>query len=236
MKPTTKSESEIKKFELMANEWWNPNGKFKPLHQLNPVRIEYILNQCKNMFPSLNFQDIKTLDIGCGGGLVCENLARLNFNVTGIDASKINIEVAKSHAAKVGLNINYQAVLAEKIKDKKFKLVLALEIVEHVENLEFFVRTCFSLVEDGGIIIFSTMNKTIKSYLESIIAAEYILNWVPKGTHDWSKFAKPSEIVKIAESIGGNLIDLQGLGFSLIHNKWHLTKNVSNNYFIVFRK
>lgn len=236
MNKTSLSQEEIDKFELMAEDWWNPSGKFKPLHQLTPLRLEYITNIAKKHFDVSSLENIKVLDIGCGGGLISEPMARLNTKITAIDASKVNIDIAKKHSEKLDLKINYQVSLAEDLLEdgNKFQLILALEIIEHVENIEFFIKTCFYLLDKGGVIILSTMNKTIKSYLLSIIAAEYILKWVPKGTHDWKKFVKPSEINRYAMREGGKLIDLQGMDYSVLSQKWRLTKEVSNNYFIAF--
>jgi len=236
MQQTSASQDEISKFELMAEDWWNPTGKFKPLHDLTPLRLEYIVNLTKQHFKLESLKGIEALDIGCGGGLVTEPMARLGVNITGIDASGININIAKNHANKTKLEINYQQILAEDLvkSGKKFKLILALEIIEHVEDIAFFIETCVHLLEPGGLIIFSTINRTIKSYFQAIIAAEYILQWVPKGTHSWSKFVKPSEINKYASKEGGRLLDLQGLSYFPLSRSWGLTKDVSNNYFIAF--
>jgi 2-polyprenyl-6-hydroxyphenyl methylase/3-demethylubiquinone-9 3-methyltransferase len=236
MAKTSKSDSEINKFELMAEDWWNPTGKFKPLHDLTPVRLKYIVNLAKKHFAIDSLKNITALDVGCGGGLITEALARLELNIMGIDASEVNINIAKAHAKKMDLDIDYQQMLAEDITKKRYELILALEIVEHVEDLEFFIKTCCKLLAPGGLIIFSTLNKTIKSYLQAIIAAEYILKWVPKGTHDWKKFVKPSEINKYASHEGLELADLQGLSYSILSNTWSLSSDIGNNYFIAFSK
>ena len=235
-KKSTISASEINKFELMAEDWWNPNGKFKPLHDLTPLRLEYIINLTKKHFSIDSIAKLKVLDVGCGGGLITEALSRLKANIMGIDASQINIDIAKSHAEKSNLNIEYSSTLVEDLVNTKlrFDLILALEIVEHVEDLEFFIKSCCKLLKPGGLIIFSTINKTIKSYFQAIIAAEYILQWVPRGTHDWSKFVKPSLINKHILQEDGKLVDLQGVTYSIMSRSWLLSEDVSNNYFIAF--
>jgi 2-polyprenyl-6-hydroxyphenyl methylase / 3-demethylubiquinone-9 3-methyltransferase len=231
---STLSPNEIRKFEKMSEDWWNPYGKFKPLHQLNPIRLEYIINLSKKYFAISNLHNIKILDIGCGGGLVSEPLARLGAKVTGIDASPINIEIAKKHADN--LNIEYQNILAEDLAqtNNKYQIILALEIIEHVEDVEFFIKTCTQLLEANGLIIFSTINQTITSFLQSIVAAEYILQWLPKGTHSWKKFIKPSYIHKHAIDNQLKLLEIKGLGYSLFNRNWHLKDDISNNYFIAF--
>ena len=234
---TSLSLEEIQKFEQMADDWWNPTGQFKPLHDLTPMRMEYIVNTAKKHFVINNLKDLNVLDIGCGGGLVAEPMARLGCRVTAIDASSININIAKSHATKSNLEINYQQLLAEDLlkTGKKYQLILALEVVEHVENVEFFVQTCCQLLEVGWVLIFSTINQTIKSFFKTIIAAEYILRWLPIGTHSWSKFVKPSVICKYAASAKGQLLDLQGFSYSPLSKTWNLSSDVSSNYFIVFK-
>jgi 2-polyprenyl-6-hydroxyphenyl methylase / 3-demethylubiquinone-9 3-methyltransferase len=235
---TTRLEAEIQKFEKIADQWWNPGGEFKPLHELTPTRLEYIINLTKNHFKLDSINNIKTLDIGCGGGLISEPLARLKAKVTGIDASEININIAKNHAIKSNLEIDYRSMLAEDLEksQEKYDLILALEIIEHVENIEFFIETCCKLLAPNGLLIFSTINQTIKSFLESIVAAEYILRWVPKGTHQWSKFIKPSQINGYANKQNMQLIEMKGLSYSPISRNWSLTEDLSNNYFISFSK
>ena len=235
---TSRLEEEIQKFEKNADQWWKPSGDFKPLHELTPTRLEYIINLTKNHFKLDSINNLKALDIGCGGGLISEPLARLKAKVTGIDASEININIAKNHAIESNLEIDYRAILAEDLEktQEKYDLILALEIIEHVENIEFFVETCCKLLAPNGLLIFSTINQTIKSFLESIVAAEYILRWVPKGTHQWSKFVKPSQINKYASKQNMQLIEMKGLSYSPISRNWSLTENLGNNYFISFSK
>lgn len=231
---TTLSADEISKFEQMADDWWNPVGAFKPLHDLTPLRLEYIINIVKSHFQVDSMAQIKTLDIGCGGGIITEPMARLGAKVTGIDASKINIEIAKEHAFKSNLEIDYRAILAEDLRDEKFQIILALEIIEHVENIEFFIETCCKLLEPKGLLIFSTINQTLKSFFQSIVAAEYILRWVPIGTHQWSKFVKPSTINKCANLHNMELIEMKGMAYNPFARKWDLTEDIGNNYFAVF--
>ena len=233
---TTVSVNEIKKFEDMAKSWWDPLGDFKPLHELNPTRIEYIIKQIKNHHKIDSIENIDILDVGCGGGLVCEPLARLGAKLTGIDASKVNIEIAKIHAKEQNLAINYQQILVEELEKTsvKFSVILALEVIEHVKNVELFIKSCAGLLKPGGLLIFSTLNKSVRSYLESIIAAEYILNWVPRGTHDWNKFIEPALLAEYADKFGLSLIDLTGLSYSVFKRSWSLSKSLSNNYFASF--
>lgn len=233
MSKSTASDDEIKKFEAMSTDWWNPYGKFKPLHDLAPLRLEYIINIAKKYFQLSN---LKVLDIGCGGGLVSESLARLGADVTGIDASKINIDIAKKHAAEVGMNVNYQNILAEDLVklNQKFQLILALEILEHVENLELFIESCEQLLAPKGLIIFSTINRTVESFLKAIVGAEYILKWLPVGTHDWNKFLQPAEILSYTKNV--ELLDIQGISYSMLSRNWSFSKDTKNNYFISFLK
>lgn len=231
-KNTTLSSEEIAKFEAMAEDWWDPQGKFKPLHDLTPLRLEYIINTAKNYFKINGLENLKVLDIGCGGGLVTEPMSRLGSDITGIDASLVNVNIAKSHASKSGLDIKYQQILAEDLvkTDQRFQLILALEIIEHVENIELFIHSCLKLLQPGGLIIFSTINKTIKSFFHAIIGAEYILRWLPIGTHDWSKFVLPSQVFEHAK--GAKILNIQGLSYSLLSRSWYLSEDISNNYFI----
>lgn len=231
---STVSKAEIAKFELIAEDWWNPEGKFKPLHDLTPKRLEYIISLAKEFFKIDNFDDLKVLDIGCGGGLISEPFARLKAKVTGIDASAVNIKIANAH--KGDLDIHYQQILAEDLikTQNKYDLILALEILEHVENIDLFINACASLLKPNGLIIFSTINRTITSYLRAIIGAEYILQWLPVGTHDWSKFLRPSEISTYAIKNNLKLYDIKGLDYSIINQEWNLSNNIKNNYFIAF--
>ena len=200
---TTINKEEIQKFSNLANEWWDPKGKFKPLHMFNPIRIEYISEKIKDHFKigkkTTNILDgLKILDIGCGGGLISEPMARLGASVTGIDASSKNISVAKIHSKKNDLIINYKNLSPEKMNDyEKFDIILNLEIVEHVENVSLYIESCYKLLKKGGLMFTATINRSFMSYLKAIIGAEYVLRWLPIGTHDWNKFIKPEELEKI---------------------------------------
>ena len=199
---STINKDEIEKFSKLANEWWDIEGKFKPLHMFNPIRIEYILNISQSYFKisksnQLPLKNLKILDIGCGGGLISEPMCRLGANVTGIDASEKNINIAKLHASKNNLNIKYLHTVPENFDQKdKFDIILNLEVVEHVENLDLYLSSCHKLLKQNGIIFTATINKTFTSYIKAIIGAEYILRWLPIGTHDWNKFLKPEELEK----------------------------------------
>ena len=235
---TTINKEEIQKFSKLANEWWDVNGKFKPLHMFNPVRIEYITEKIKQHFKISNdkanfLNGINILDIGCGGGLISEPLARLGGKVTGIDASEKNIKVAKMHSIKSDLQINYINKSPEQLEYKeKFDVILNLEIVEHVDNVDLYIKSCYNLLKKDGLMFTATLNRTLMSYLKAIIGAEYILRWLPVGTHDWNKFLKPEELAKLLQDRKFSIIDIKGLEFNPILNKWKRTDNLSVNYII----
>ena len=241
MKTNTINKKEIEKFTKIAEEWWDPEGQFKPLHNFNPIRISYIKENIIKTF-SLTGKDkilsgIKILDIGCGGGLLSEPMSRLGAEVYGIDASKKNIEVAKLHARKNGLNIKYFCSSPEKFKKNlKFDVILNMEIIEHVEDEVLFLKSCSKLLKKDGIMFVATLNKTLKSYLFAIIGAEYILKWLPIGTHEWEKFIKPEKLIDLSERFGLSLIDLKGVKFNLIKNNWNLSSDKSVNYIAKFIK
>ena len=206
MKNNTINKKEIEKFSKIAEEWWNPDGKFKPLHKFNPIRISYIKDNIVSTFKIQNkkkpLEKVKILDIGCGGGLLSEPMRRLGAEVVGIDASEKNINVAKLHAKKNNLDIKYLCTSPEKFKiNNKFDVILNMEIVEHVEDVNFFLQSCSKLLKKNGIMFVATLNKTLKSYIFAIIGAEYILRWLPIGTHEWEKFIKPEELIKIQKKI-----------------------------------
>ena len=237
MKNNTINKKEIEKFSKIAEEWWDPNGKFKPLHKFNPIRIAYIkdniiktlkINQKKNPLKKL-----KILDIGCGGGLLSEPMCRLGAEVTAIDASKKNISVAKLHAKKNKLKINYICSSPEKLKiKKKFDVILNMEIVEHVEDINFFINSCSKLLRKNGLMFVATLNKTLKSYIFAIIGAEYVLKWLPIGTHDWEKFVKPEDLKKILTKNDLKLEKLDGMTFNIIKDEWTVSSDTSINYII----
>jgi len=224
---------EIAQFSGHAADWWNPDGALKPLHKLNPARLEYIRDQvCAHyrLKPGAHdiFKNLSVLDIGCGGGLLCEPIARLGAAVTGLDASAEAIEAAKIHAKLVGLNIDYRAGSAEDFarKSPKYDVITALEVLEHVADIDSLLRSISSLLKPGGIAIFSTLNRTPKSYVMSIIAAEYILKWVPRGTHDWRKFIKPSELAAHLAKAGMQVDDITGMIYDPLNDKFHLRAGV----------
>ena len=235
------NKKEIEKFSKMASEWWDPKGKFKPLHKFNPIRIKYIKENIINNFKFKNkikpLEKINILDIGCGGGLLSEPMQRLGANVTGIDASITNIKIAKLHAKKNELNINYLCSSPEKLKTKKkFDVILNMEIVEHVENIEFFLESCSKLLKKNGLMFVATINKTLKSYMLAIVGAEYILGWLPIGTHEWEKFVKPEDLKKILKNNNLVLNRLDGMHFNIIKDEWNISKDVSVNYIAKFIK
>ena len=242
MKTNTINKKEIEKFSKIAEEWWDPNGKFKPLHKFNPIRISYIKENIINTFNLKNkkenpLSEIKILDVGCGGGLLSEPLSRLGAEVFGIDASDKNIKIAKLHAKKSNLNIKYFCSSPEKFKIKnEFDVILNMEIVEHVEDVDFFLKSCSKLLKKNGIMFVATLNKTLKSYLFAIIGAEYILKWLPIGTHEWEKFVKPDELINFLNKFSLKLTDLKGVKFDLLNNDWKFSSDTSVNYIAKFIK
>ncbi len=241
MKNNTINKKEIEKFSKIAEEWWNPEGKFKPLHKFNPIRISYIKENIIDSFKLTNkdkpLNDIKILDIGCGGGLLSEPMCRLGAQVFGIDASEKNINIAKLHAKKNDLKINYKCASPENFKTEiKFDVILNMEIVEHVEDIDFFLKSCAKLLKTNGIMFVATLNKTIKSYLFAIIGAEYVLRWLPIGTHEWEKFVKPEDLIKILKDNNLKLDSLDGMKFNLIKDQWSLSSDKSINYIAKFIK
>jgi 2-polyprenyl-6-hydroxyphenyl methylase/3-demethylubiquinone-9 3-methyltransferase len=224
---------EIEKFSRIADEWWDESGKFKPLHKFNPIRISFIRREIEKFF-DIN-SDLKILDIGCGGGLIAEPFANLGADITAIDASEKNIAVAKIHAEKSGLKINYKTAAAEEI-DEKFDVVFALEIIEHVADVESFIRNCSRLVKPNGLLFVATMNRTLKSLAFAKFAAEYVLRWLPIGTHDWKKFLKPSEINNHANSCELELKNLRGFHYNIFADEWRESDNLDVNYIATFLK
>ena len=237
----TANKEEINKFDKLAEEWWDPKGKFAPLHKFNPIRQEYLINKISEHFNlDLNnqnpFDKIDILDVGCGGGLLCEPLSRLGANVTGIDAAKTNIEVAKIHMKKNDLNINYLNKKPEEIKEKYYDVILCMEIVEHVEDVSFFIESCVKLLKNNGIIFFATLNKTIKSFVFAIIGAEYVLRWLPIGTHDWKKFISPNDIINKVSKHYLTHVETRGVIFNPLKNTWSLSDDTDVNYMCYFKK
>tara|TARA_B100000214_G_C23791896_1_gene546244 strand:+ start:46 stop:783 length:738 start_codon:yes stop_codon:yes gene_type:complete len=240
MKKTTINNNEVKKFNQIAEEWWDPNGKFKPLHKFNPVRLDYIK---KSILKKLKKRDdtylknVKILDIGCGGGLLCEPLTRLGAQVVGIDASNKNIKIAKIHAKKSDLKINYYCTTPENFNYKeKFDVVLNMEIVEHVEDVNLFLKESSKFLKKNGIMFIATLNKTLKSYFFAILGAEYVLRWLPIGTHDWNMFVKPSDLVEICKKNSLMLEEILGVKYNIISRDWELSTDNNVNYMALFKK
>ena len=235
---TTINKEEIQKFSRLADEWWDVNGKFKPLHMFNPIRIEYITEKIKIHFKlkkdkSNYLEGLNVLDIGCGGGLISEPIARLGANVTGIDASEKNINIAKLHSKKNGLKINYLNASPENLEYiEKFDIILNLEIVEHVNNVNLYIKSCYKLLKKNGLMFTATLNRSFISYIKAIIGAEYILRWLPIGTHDWNKFIKPEELEKFLLDEKFSTLDVKGLKFNPFLKKWKKTNDLSVNYII----
>ena len=241
MKNNTLDKKEIEKFSKIAEEWWNPTGKFKPLHKFNPIRIKYIKDNLINDFDLINkkkpLDGLKILDIGCGGGLLSEPMARLGARVTGIDPVKRNIEIAKHHLKRSKLNIKYYNFSPEKFKsNNKYDVILNMEIIEHVKNVDFFIKQSAKFLKKSGIMFIATLNQTLKSYLFAIVGAEYILKWLPIGTHDWQKFIKPAELIAMCKKNSLNLKSLDGISFNPIIDKWNISVDKSVNYIAKFKK
>ena len=240
---TTVDKTEIEKFSRLAKDWWNPNGKFKPLHLFNPVRIEFIKKKLISHFDlepngERPLKKLKILDVGCGGGLLCEPLSKLGAEITGIDASKDNIEVAKLHSKKMDLNINYMHCPPEnlKLKNGLFDVMLVCEVVEHVSNVELFIQNCSKLIKKKGIMFVATISKNLKSYIFGIVGAEYILRWLPIGTHDWDKFLTPQDLEDIMCKNNFLTDETVGIKFNLLSNKWSISDDASVNYISTFLK
>ncbi len=238
---STINKKEIEKFSKMADEWWDTEGKFKPLHKFNPLRINYIKKNIISHFnissKFLPLKNIEILDIGCGGGLLSEPMCRLGAKVTAIDASQKNINVASFHSKKNGLRINYLCSSPENISlKKKFDVILNMEIVEHVEDLDLFLKKSSLLLKKNGLMFVATINKTLKSYIFAIVGAEYILKWLPIGTHEWNKFVKPEELIKIGKKNNLKLAEINGVNFNLLKNEWIISNDDSVNYITKFKK
>lgn len=236
--------AEIAKFEAMAAEWWDPQGKFRPLHLMNPLRLDYITAQITAEFgrdraAQAPLDGLRLLDIGCGGGLVAEPMARLGAQVTGADAAAGNIAVAQLHAAEQGLGIDYRATSAETLADagERFDVVLALEIIEHVTDPAAFVATCQRLLKPGGLLILSTLNRSARSFGAAIIGAEWIMRWLPRGTHDWNRFITPDELAGLAQGAGLAVADRRGMVFNPLTFGWRLSdRDLSVNYLLTARR
>ena len=245
MKPVidTIDPNEVAKFEAMADEWWDPDGKFKPLHMLNPCRLDYIVSQIalefdRDLKSKKPFKGLEILDIGCGGGLLCEPMARLGATVVGVDAAERNIPVAKAHANRSNLSIDYKVGTAEELAESgsKFDVILNMEVVEHVNDIDLFISKTAKLLKNDGIMFIATINKTLKSYVMAIVGAEYILRWLPIGTHDWNQFVEPDKLINIGKKNSLFLNKIEGVKFNLLKNKFRLSTDKSVNYIAEFYK
>lgn len=234
---------EVAKFTAMAAEWWDPHGKFRPLHKFNPVRLSYIREQACQLL-NLDSGDthpltgLKLLDIGCGGGLLSEPMARLGADVIGADASEANIATAQIHAAQSGLNIDYRATTAEALaaSGAQFDIILNMEVIEHVADPAGFVAACGAMLKPGGVMFLATLSRTAKSFALAIIGAEYVLRWLPRGTHEWDKFIVPAELESMANQAGLDFVRSTGVSFSPLANRWRTSGDMSVNYMAVAQK
>jgi len=236
---TTIDADEVARFSAMADEWWDPTGKFRPLHKFNPIRLGYIRDRLCAHFDrdprSLTPLDgLTLLDVGCGGGLLSEPLARMGAIVTGIDASEKNIGTARAHAARSDVEIDYRCSTAEDLMaaGETFDIVLSLEVVEHVADVDLFLDSCTALVRDGGAMILATLNRTPKAFMFGIVGAEYVMRWLPRGTHDWKKFIRPSELSRGLRRNGVDVSDISGLSFNPLSDEWRVSGDVSVNYIL----
>ncbi len=239
---TTINKEEIQKFSRMADEWWDENGKFKPLHRFNPTRIQYIIDNCLEHFglqkdKNTPLSGLNILDIGCGGGLISEPMCRLGGKITGIDASEKNVKIARLHAEQNGLNIDYQNKSPEQMNTKEeFDILLNLEVVEHVDDLNLYLKSCSKLLKKDGLMFTATINRSFLSYVKAIVGAEYILRWLPIGTHDWNKFLKPEELEEKLNDLDLSTKNISGLSFNPLINKWKRSQDLSVNYIITSKK
>ena len=240
---STVDPAEIEKFRRMAEEWWDPRGKFRPLHRFNPVRLQFLKDRlCRHFgrdpLSARPFRGLRLLDVGSGGGLVAEPLTRLGAEVVGIDATARNVEVARLHAAEGGLSIDYRHAAAEELAEagESFDAVLALEIVEHVASLDAFVAAAARMVKPGGLLVVATLNRTVKAFGLAIVGAEYVLGWLPKGTHDWRKFVRPSELETAMRASGLTLAEATGVSYNPLLDRWSLGSDLDVNYLAVAKK
>ncbi len=240
---TTIDQAEVDRFSAMAAEWWDPTGKFRPLHKFNPVRLTYVRDLVSAQFgrdPRSHrpLEGLRILDIGCGGGLLSEPMARMGADVLGADASEKNIGIAKAHAAGSGVPVDYRAVTAEALAEagETFDVVLNMEVVEHVSDVDFFLGTCASMVRPGGMMFVATINRTLKAAALAIFAAENVLRWLPRGTHQYEKLVRPEEIEKPLTASGLTVTDRMGVFFNPLLNQWNLSKDMDVNYMLVARR
>lgn len=240
---TTIDPDEVARFSAMADEWWDPAGKFRPLHKFNPIRLGYIRDRLCDRFGrdprSLTPLDgLTLLDVGCGGGLISEPLARMGATVTGIDASERNIGTARAHAARSGVDVDYRCTTAEELarSGESFDIVVSLEVVEHVADVDLFLDSCTALIREGGTMTLATLNRTPKAFMFGIVGAEYVMRWLPRGTHDWKKFVRPSELARGLRRNGIDVADISGLSFNPLTDEWRVSGDVSVNYILFATK
>ena len=237
--PTTVDPAEITRFAAHADSWWDPNGKFRPLHKVNPVRLAFLHDRLAAHFGRdatmlKPFEGLRLLDIGCGGGLVAEPMTRLGFTVVGVDATAETIATARLHAEEGGLAIDYRAMAVEELAatGEQFDVVLALEIIEHVADVAAFSKAAASVLKPGGAFVAATLNRTAKAYLFAVLGAEYVLGWLPRGTHDWKKFVRPSELAAALRRNGIRPEEITGVGFNPLRDRWSLTRDLDVNYMV----
>ncbi len=240
MTETTINDAEVAKFTAMAEQWWDPKGKFKPLHKFNPVRLSYIREHMLSHFgrdgsAMRPFEGLAILDVGCGGGLLCEPLTRLGATVTGIDAAERNIAIARIHAEQSGLDIDYRATTSEALAaaGEQYDMVLNMEVVEHVDNVPLYMKSCADLVKPGGMMLTATLNRTARAFAFAIVGAERILRWLPRGTHDWNKFLTPDEIKTMLTRNGLTVTDETGVVFHPLADEWRKSRDMAINYMVL---
>lgn len=234
---------EVERFSALSAEWWNPNGKFRPLHKFNPVRLSYIRDQVAARFgrdphAARPFEGLRILDIGCGGGLLCEPMARLGAEVVGADASETNIAVARLHAAETGVTVDYRATTAEDLAEagETFDVILNMEVVEHVADVDLFIAKCAEMVRPGGVMFVATINRTLKALGLAIVGAEYVLRWLPRGTHQYGKLVRPDELEKALSSAGMAIADRTGVVYHPLADRWQRSKDMDVNYMVLAEK
>jgi len=240
---TTIDQDEVARFSAMAAEWWNPKGKFRPLHKFNPVRLTYIRDHVAAHFGRDPRSDkplsgLRVLDIGCGGGLLSEPMARMGAEVLGADASQTNVEVASIHAAQSGADVRYEAVTSEELaaRGERFDVVLNMEVVEHVSDVDLFLSSCAEMVKPGGLMFVATINRTLKARALAIIGAEYVLRWLPRGTHQYEKLVRPEEIETPLNVAGMNVIDRTGVFYNPLQDQWNLSRDMDVNYMMLLER
>lgn len=243
MTATTINDAEVAKFTAMAEEWWDPKGKFKPIHKFNPVRLSYIREALLRHFNKDGavirpFEGLRILDVGCGGGLLSEPLAKLGATVTGIDAAERNIRIATLHAEQSGVTVNYRATTSEALAaaGEQFDLVLNMEVVEHVDNVPLYMKSCADLVAPGGLMLTATLNRTARALAFAVFGAEYVLGWLPKGTHDWKKFLTPDEVKALITRNGLVVTDQTGIVYHPLADEWRTSRDMAINYMVLAQK